>query len=499
MPPKPKTPTLPKSRSVVGQDVGYDAAIAALNADDNCDEPVLAGNTFVQNAPAKNTGMDAPPVIGTIYFCQFCGDYPGESPLRCRTCKVVACNAKRQGESGCIFIPADLRLSAYEFECPKCAFADKRAILYVHESYTRVPLHNKSIMPTVAVGLLLSTVSVTSEGWATLVTKLQMQFLWATHQLLLVPILMKAGPDNYKTAIRKQKEIAAFMEKVQNKCRVLVFVDTHANSGTGSLQITAAKPPKCVSIDVLLKLYLPLVMKRLPQVESSTLILQTCGPCVNVPSHFEKIMDLVQGEQAVFEVVLAFSGSSTVPQVLGGTLAEFGCARLTKEQDVEHALRDTIIGNYLLLKGSPPVWAVRNRQGPARAEMIGVHSPPDHVWGLELRGCPTAGCPWGPGDTKWTSTDPHNKAIAFCRRCKEKATIHREQDLPHVKRWGSAHPLIYRSRFPLTVEEVQIVMTKGKRIPAEAPGEGNRKRKQSQIDAGMAGSSKMPKTGPLQM
>lgn len=61
---------------------------------------------------------------------------------------------------------------------------------------------------------------------------------------------MKAGPDNYKTAIRKQKEIAAFMEKVQNKCRVLVFVDTHANSGTGSLQITAAKPPKCVSIDV---------------------------------------------------------------------------------------------------------------------------------------------------------------------------------------------------------------------------------------------------------
>lgn len=54
---------------------------------------------------------------------------------------------------------------------------------YVHESYTRVPLHNKSIMPTVAVGLLLSTVSVTSEGWATLVTKLQMQFLWATHQV----------------------------------------------------------------------------------------------------------------------------------------------------------------------------------------------------------------------------------------------------------------------------------------------------------------------------
>lgn len=68
MPPKPKTPTLPKSRSVVGQDVGYDAAIAALNADDNCDEPVLAGNTFVQNAPAKNTGMDAPPVIVCPYF-----------------------------------------------------------------------------------------------------------------------------------------------------------------------------------------------------------------------------------------------------------------------------------------------------------------------------------------------------------------------------------------------------------------------------------------------
>lgn len=66
-------------------------------------------------------------------------------------------------------------------------------------------------------------------------------------------MLMKAGADNVKSIAKKQKEIDAWMGLVHNQCRVLVFVDTHANSTTGTLQITGAvgtKPPKCVSVDV---------------------------------------------------------------------------------------------------------------------------------------------------------------------------------------------------------------------------------------------------------
>lgn len=43
--------------------------------------------------------------------------------MHCKTCKVTACNAHRQGEAGCVYIPPDLRTSAFEFECPKCANA----------------------------------------------------------------------------------------------------------------------------------------------------------------------------------------------------------------------------------------------------------------------------------------------------------------------------------------------------------------------------------------
>lgn len=198
-------------------------------------------------------------------------------------------------------------------------------------------------------------------------------------------------------------------------------------------------------------------------------------------------------------MVLGFSGAATVPQVLGGTLAEFGCARVTKVQDIEEALRDTILGNYLLLKGSPAVWAVRNRSGPASPEMIGIHSPPDHVWGLELRGCPDLACPWGPGDTKWDCKDPHDKAVATCRRCGLKATIRRTQDLPHISNWGRAHPLIYRSRFPLTIEEFQLAVTNGAKQPPPNADQGIRKRKPSVDDGSSAGPFKLARTRSSQL
>lgn len=64
---------------------------------------------------------------------------------------------------------------------------------------------------------------------------------------------MKAGPDSAKSMRNKVTMITSWMDKVQNKCRVLIFVDTHANSSSGNLQITGTtggKPPKTVSIDI---------------------------------------------------------------------------------------------------------------------------------------------------------------------------------------------------------------------------------------------------------
>lgn len=51
----------------------------------------------------------------------------------------------------------------------------------------------------------------------------------------------------------KQKSILKFLKAVGNECRVLVFVDTHSNSATGSLQVhvpTKGRLPGTVPVDV---------------------------------------------------------------------------------------------------------------------------------------------------------------------------------------------------------------------------------------------------------
>lgn len=176
-------------------------------------------------------------------------------------------------------------------------------------------------------------------------------------------------------------------------------------------------------------------------------------------------------------MIVAFSGGATIPQVVGSSLSEFAAARLTKVQSPEDALRDNFIGNFGLLKGCPPVVMMRNRDGPVVAQMIGVNSPPDHPWGLELRGCPDKACPWAPGDTRWDCKAPHRKATGKCQRCNLKTVIWRETDLPHVKSWGTAHPLIFKSRFPLTLEEFELSL-RPEPIPGEKNGTLKRKREQ---------------------
>lgn len=45
----------------------------------------------------------------------------------------------------------------------------------------------------------------------------------------------------------------------------------------------------------LLKTHLGPLMKRIPEALSSSLILLTCGPAMNVPEHFVKIMAQADG------------------------------------------------------------------------------------------------------------------------------------------------------------------------------------------------------------
>lgn len=54
---------------------------------------------------------------------------------------------------------------------------------HIHESFSRIPLFHKIIVPTVVIGIILSSVRITAEGWHLLCTKLDSQFAWAPHQV----------------------------------------------------------------------------------------------------------------------------------------------------------------------------------------------------------------------------------------------------------------------------------------------------------------------------
>lgn len=170
-------------------------------------------------------------------------------------------------------------------------------------------------------------------------------------------------------------------------------------------------------------------------------------------------------------MVVGFAGASTIPHVVGHTLSRFAASRVIECLAPEEALRNTIVTDISLLKGTPCVFIVPGKSGPPVATQIGHHHPPDRVWGIDLEKCPNKGCLWAPGDSLWTSTPPFNTGRMFCLRCKKNSpTIVLQVDLPSVSRWSEAHPRVYRSVFPLPEKEIEIL----RNIPERSADELNR-------------------------
>lgn len=158
-------------------------------------------------------------------------------------------------------------------------------------------------------------------------------------------------------------------------------------------------------------------------------------------------------------MIVGFSGASTIPHVVGHSLASFISARVLEDLAPEAALRNTIVNDVTLLKSSPCVFIVPGPADATRpvATQIGHHHPPDRVWGVELELCGTENCSWSFGDSLWDSSEPFDKARLFCVRCKRKShVIYRDFDLPSVQPWGASHPRVFRSVFPLPLSELCI-------------------------------------------
>lgn len=167
-------------------------------------------------------------------------------------------------------------------------------------------------------------------------------------------------------------------------------------------------------------------------------------------------------------MVVGFSGASTIPHVVGHSLSRFAACRIIEGLGPEEALRNTVVTDITLLKGTPCVFIVPDQDGKPVATQIGHHHPPDRVWGVDLEQCTNENCVWAPGDSKWNSPEPFKKARMICLRCgKPSPTIVLALDLPSIRPWSDSAPRVYRSVFPLPLREVDIV----KHVPDRSPEE----------------------------
>lgn len=165
-----------------------------------------------------------------------------------------------------------------------------------------------------------------------------------------------------------------------------------------------------------------------------------------------------------FKMVLGFSGASTIPHIVGHSLASFAAARAIEELAPEEAIRNTIVNDTTSMKSTSYVYVTPglNPSDPPVAIQLGCHCPPDNVWGVELPRCVNLDCDWAPADSVWDSMPPFKKARASCLRCtKVSSTIWRELDLPSISPWGPSHPRAFKSVFPLPLAELNVLKTIG--------------------------------------
>lgn len=181
----------------------------------------------------------------------------------------------------------------------------------------------------------------------------------------------------------------------------------------------------------------------------------------------------IRSYSRTFRMVLGFSGSSTIPTIVGHTLSKFVSARAVDGLDPEEAVRNCIVNDVTLLKSSSVVYIVPGPEASSRpvATQVGHHHPPDRVWGVDFEGCADENCIWSPSDTSWASNEPFERARPHCLRCQKKGNIIiREIDLPSIKPWGTSHPRVFKSVFPLPECELQIVQNVPYRTEKELQG-----------------------------
>jgi hypothetical protein len=184
---------------------------------------------------------------------------------------------------------------------------------------------------------------------------------------------------------------------------------------------------------------------------SSPLRHRTCEKvCTYI--HLISNRDVDHFQSNVFELVVGFSGGSVLHSLTAGPLNKLVQKLLVDRSDLRFALTSSVVSDHDLLRHTPVVYVMRDG-GKIATQCIGLHNTPSNAWGVAWKYCGTQNCA-RPKDILCINSKS-GKVKQRCLRCGWQSNPLKAEDLGWLKKWSSAHPLVYTWSHP--IEPINLV------------------------------------------
>ncbi|KAG2126263.1 uncharacterized protein EDB93DRAFT_1257638 [Suillus bovinus] len=385
--------------------------------------------------------------LGT--FCHFCSDgCDTKTSYLCVKCGAVICHQTRPGGSGCI--GHDSVPTNWEFLCPLCARkldGKERSLPYKVIGYG-MRKRVKKAWPACIVHITLESMK---DHYLKLLINLDLvtQYKHSPANLTTATLAMKAGacqqqsrmleiPSNFITT--------SILENIPSN--TFVIMDTHSDEYTGMLQHTGgASGGTNTTAAEIIEAYLGKKFIKAMRMAASHarddksvettikgsapwcdttpkarggrrgLILVTCGPAIRVSHHFDSLLTLVKDD--IFDFIIGFGGSSTLPVHVGPTVQAFvRNATLFGIPDVWDSLCELLASSPDVLDYNTIVVVYASYVEGKRiveSREISKHRPPYRAFGHEFSACAKEGCRPTVSDNRMSAKN--GKVRITCAKC----------------------------------------------------------------------------------
>ncbi|KIK31875.1 hypothetical protein CY34DRAFT_19482 [Suillus luteus UH-Slu-Lm8-n1] len=280
-------------------------------------------------------------------------------------CGVLACVAKAPHDHGCIDATPDeltnvAPVDSSNFQCPQCHREAETPMPYKISGYAvRQEFTFRNYNPLLAIFLSWSGFGQDYAGDIVRRT-LQEQFRRVPSRLRIATRKLKAN-NNRPHAMSPDFE---WLEGINYKGNVLIFIDTHSDTSTGNLVVSGnATNSNSLPVHELLQNYLGDNLRTASQHIANInaklgagpfvrgIIVSSCGSAGRVPESIARLKRLV--EMNIFDFVFTFAGVYTVDSLVVPALSRFVENVYVYDMEIWDALQRSFGEDRRALNSSP--------------------------------------------------------------------------------------------------------------------------------------------------